>query len=161
MGKITSPRIQELILGMKETLRETPDGVGLAAPQVGESVRLFLVSEEVEEIDRTSHRRRSREGNLEEKPYPVREWKYYVFINPVVQNRSRRKTEDTEGCLSVRGRYGVVRRYEKITVQAHDEHGKKFTRGASKFFARALQHELDHLEGVLFIDKTERLIKSA
>lgn len=163
---IATPKIQELISDMKETLASTPDGVGLAAPQVGESLRIFIVSEEAEEIDRTQKRgwkRRNRENPSErtEKPYQERKWKYYVFINPHIKNISKQKFEDAEGCLSVPGKYGLVRRYEKITVAAYDEQGRKFTRGTSRFFARVMQHELDHLEGILFIDTAERLLENA
>jgi peptide deformylase len=157
VAEIKSLSIQRLISDMKETLRQTPDGVGLAAPQVGESLQIFIVSEEAEEIDRT---RWERERDSE-KPYEKRLWKYYVFINPRVKKISRKKIEDGEGCLSVPGKYGTVKRHEKITVEAYDEAGKKFTRGASKFFARVLQHEIDHLDGTLFIDKAEKIFDSA
>lgn len=161
-GKILSAEIQYLIRDMKETLAKTPDGVGLAAPQVNESFRIFIVSEEAEEIDKAAKngykRRRNQETQkLEPKPYEIRKWKYYVFINPRVLNISRRSTADAEGCLSVPGKYGQVMRHEKIKVSAYDEHGKKYTRGASLFVARVIQHELDHLEGTLFIDKAEEL----
>ncbi|MDP3710470.1 MAG: peptide deformylase [bacterium] len=155
---ITSRRIKELISGMKKALKNTPDGVGLAAPQVGESLRIFIVSEEAEEIDRLSKEDLSSEEKEEKrKSHKERDWKYYVFINPLVKNKSRTKVDGPEGCLSVPGKYGDVHRMQKITVEAHDEHGKKFTRGASNFFARVIQHELDHLEGTLFIDKAKNL----
>ena len=159
---IPTPKIQGLIAAMKTTLAATPDGVGLAAPQIGKSLAIFVVSEEAEEIDRAEKRgweRRQKENPNEknEKPYEERTWKYYVFINPVVKNFSRRKLDGPEGCLSVPGKFGSVKRYEKITVEAYDERGKKFTRGASRFFARALQHELDHLEGTIFIDKAQEI----
>ena len=157
IAEIESARIQKLLADMKETLKSTPDGVGLAAPQVGESLQIFLVSEEAEEIDRTYRVKRGED----KKPYEKREWKYYVFINPIMKNISRKKMEDAEGCLSVREKYGEVKRHEKITVEAYDEHGKKFTRGASKFFARVMQHELDHLIGTLFIDKATHLEASS
>lgn len=163
-GDISGKKIQKLIAEMKETLKNTPDGVGLAAPQVGESLRIFIVSEEAEEIDKAEKRgwkRRDEQGEKNpEMPYEKREWKYYVFINPAVKNTSRSKLEGPEGCLSVPGKYGTVRRNEKITVQAYDEHGKKFIRGASRFFARVIQHELDHLEETLFVDKAERILES-
>mgnify|MGYP001564786565 CR=1 FL=1 len=95
-----------------------------------------------------------------EKPYEEREWKYYVFINPVVKNISKKKQDSSEGCLSIPGKFGFVKRHEKITVKAYDETGRKITRGASRFFAKVLQHELDHLQGILFIDKAERVIDS-
>ena len=161
---IVSPKIQELISDMKEVLRSTADGVGLAAPQVGRSLRIFIVSEEAEEIDKAvdkgwERRHPQTQAKIEEKPYEKREWKYYVFINPEVKNTSRKKIDGPEGCLSVPGKFGEVRRREKITVEAHNEHGKKFTRGASRFFARVIQHELDHLEGMLFVDKADKLFE--
>lgn len=158
VSDIRSPHIQRLISEMKTTLALTPDGVGLAAPQVGKSLAIFIISEEAEEIDKAETKgwERRQRGKLEEtneKPYEKRDWKYYAFINPVVKNISRRKLDGPEGCLSVPNIFGIVARQEKITVEAHDEHGMKFTRGASRFFARVIQHELDHLAGTLFIDK--------
>lgn len=166
LRSIAAPQIQRLIVQMKEALKNTPDGVGLAAPQIGESLRIFIVSEEAKEIDKAEKEgwKRRQEDSPEvrnEKPYEEREWKYYAFINPTVKNISKKKLEGSEGCLSVPGKFGSVRRHEKITVEAYDEQGKKFTRGASRFFARVMQHELDHLGGVLFIDKAERIIESA
>lgn len=162
---IPTHHIQLLISQMKETLKTTPDGVGLAAPQVGESLRVFIVSEEAEEIDKAQkqgwkRRNEDRPQIKNEKPYEERAWKYYVFINPVVKNVARKRTEGAEGCLSVPGKFGTVRRHEKVTVEAHDETGKKFTRGAANFFARVMQHELDHLEGTLFIDKAVEIFKT-
>lgn len=152
---ISGPKIQKLILQMKATLKNTPDGVGLAAPQVGVSSRIFIVSGESEEINRKG---RPQKGG--DKPYETRDWEYHVYINPTVKNISKKKVEDAEGCLSVPGKFGPILRHEKITVEAYDEHGKKFVRGASKFYARVLQHELDHLGGILFIDKAENLFES-
>ncbi len=162
-ASIAAPKIQLLIRGMKAALATAPDGVGLAAPQVGEALRLFIVSEEAKEVDRAERagwkRRRDGSGDtVAEKPYEKREWKYYVFINPAVKNTSRKKLDGPEGCLSVPGKFGIVARHEKITVEARDEHGKKITRGTSGFFARVIQHELDHLDGVLFIDKAKDLM---
>lgn len=165
IADISSRRIQELIRDMKTTLTRTPDGVGLAAPQVGSPLRLFIVSEEAEEIDRAQQQKK--EGRTDEadesknehdKPYPEREWNYYVFINPRLLRKSRDKIPGPEGCLSVPQVFGTVQRHAKISVSAYDEHGKKFTRGAARFFARVMQHELDHLEGVLFIDKAKGVL---
>lgn len=163
VSDITTARIRRLIAEMKQTLAATPDGVGLAAPQVGKSLRLFIVSEEAEEIDRAQKsgwERRKRENPTlkNDQPYEKREWNYFVFINPTVKNTSRKRQSGPEGCLSVPGKFGTVSRHEKITVEAHDERGKKFTRGASRFFARVIQHELDHLEGNLFVDKAEHVM---
>lgn len=177
---IANSRIQKLIAAMKETLKNTSDGVGLAAPQVGESLSLFIVSEEAEEIDRSAAdidrvQQRVTSGTVDvalsrlDDAHNVGQlseaikhgWKYYVFINPIVKKKSRKKVDGPEGCLSVPGTFGTVARFEKITVTAYDETGKKFTRGASKFFARVIQHELDHLEGILFIDAAKNLVKTA
>lgn len=162
VADFSDKKLKKLVPDMKETLANTPDGVGLAAPQIGASLRVFIVSEEAEEIDRAEkkgweQRRKENPEMHNEKPYEIRKWKYYTFINPVVKNTSKKKREGPEGCLSVPGKFGIVDRHEKITVEAYDEHGKKFTRGASRFFARVIQHELDHLKGTLFIDKAEKL----
>lgn len=162
LRSIIDPKIQRLILSMKETLKNTSDGVGLAAPQVGESLRIFIVSEEALEIDHTesnSAKTQDTSSPTKDSNEANREWKYYVFINPVVKNTSRRKLEGPEGCLSIPGKFGNVERHEKITVEAYDETGKKLTRGASKFFARVIQHELDHLSGELFIDKANDIFE--
>lgn len=166
VSAIPTKKIQDLIRDMKFTLADTLNGVGLAAPQVGASLRLFIVSEEAEEIDRLEKKlgRRVRRGKIRDEKvnetdtYEKRAWKYYVFINPKVLNRSRTTLERAEGCLSVPKKFGDVMRFEKITVTAHDETGKKFTRGTARFFARVIQHELDHLDGALFIDKAKNLI---
>ena len=165
LREITSPKIKHLIADMKVTLKNTPDGVGLAAPQVGEPLQIFIVSSEAEEIDEL--RRQMKKGqdlpekkaDEKEKTKTERNWKYYVFINPEIKKIARKKSEDAEGCLSVPGKFGTVKRAEKITAVAHNEYGKKFIRGASGFFARVIQHELDHLKGTLFIDKVEKFLE--
>lgn len=170
---ITGTKIQGLISGMKELLKNSKDGVGLAAPQVGKSLRVFIVSEEAEYVGNNEGAvveiRDQRGGKADHGEVPPggangekkgnRQWKYYVFINPVVKKISRKRTDFPEGCLSIPGRFGMVLRPEKITVEAYDENGKKFTRGASKFTARVIQHELDHINGVLFIDKVHQYLE--
>ncbi len=78
-----------------------------------------------------------------------------VCINPTLIKLSKQKKKVPEGCLSVRWLYGNVLRAEKATVEAYDEHGKKFTRGGSGLLAQIFQHETDHLNGILFIDTAE------
>ena len=162
---IKTSKIQHLILDMKETLKKTPNGVGLAAPQVGESLRVFIVSEEAEEIDKVKNQRwekkREEWKRNNTKPYEEKEWKYYVFMNPTVKKTAKKKLEGPEGCLSVPEKFGLVRRAEKITIQYFDETGQKLTRGFTKFFARVVQHELDHLNGTLFIDKAEKILETS
>jgi peptide deformylase len=160
LDTIKKPRIQELISRMKATLAASENGVGLAAPQIGESLRIFLISEEAEEIDKGRLPTETKSSIQNSTKSQKRVWRYDAFINPIVKKISSKKNELPEGCLSVAGKFGVVARPEKITVEAYDEQGKKFTRIATKFVARVIQHELDHLQGVLFIDKASHMLAS-
>src|SRR3989344_8630386 len=145
---ITSPRIKKIITEMKRALDSQPDGVAIAAPQIGEKVRVFVVSEKVFDLSENLLERREEQKNLEEKQYG-----HLVFINPKLAKLSRQKSLLEEGCLSVRWLYGKVKRSLKATVRAYDENGKPFERGASGLMAQVFQHEMDHLEGKLFTDK--------
>lgn len=150
-----SKNLLDIIKTMSSALCETSDGIGIAAPQIGVSKRIFLASEEALAID-AGHEEEKEEVK---KKAQKKKWKHFVFINPEVVKISRKKNTSTEGCLSVPRKYGLVPRSEKIRVRAYDEKGKRFERGASDLFARVLQHELDHLEGALFIDKAKKLIQ--
>lgn len=147
LADVPSGRIQRLIADMKDTLTASPDGVGLAAPQVGVGLRLFLVSEEAAAIDRRGATDKS----------DMRHWAYFVFINPTLRKRSQKKLVMPEGCLSIPAKFGEVARSEKVLITWYDEHGKKHSRGFSGFFARVIQHEMDHLEGILVSDRAKRL----
>jgi peptide deformylase len=138
--EIESKKIKNIISRMKEVLAKSKNGVAIAAPQIGESLRIFIVKKEIESPNGDSISKR-----------PL------VFINPVLKKISKKKQIVPEGCLSVEGVYGVVKRAEKLTVEAYDEKGKKFFRGASGLLAQIIQHEIDHLNGILFIDKAIRL----
>jgi len=148
--EIGSKKITDVIKKMSTVLRTTDDGIGIAAPQIGASLRIFLASEEALAIDRGE----TENAEKAEK----KDWTYYVFINPEMVKKSGKKIKATEGCLSIPKKYGTVPRSEKIRVRALDEHGKRFERGASGLFARLLQHELDHLEGILYIDKADKVV---
>ncbi len=113
---------------MKDTL-EDAKGAGLAAVQVGVLKRVFIVSVE--------------EG-------------YYEFVNPKILGTSGSQY-GTEGCLSVKGKWGDVKRPRKVTVEAQDRYGKKFKVVARDFFAKAICHEYDHLDGILYTDKADNL----
>lgn len=113
-----------LLDDMKETLIKA-DGVGLAAPQVGVLRRIFIIK--IEDI-------------------------YYECINPVISKQSG-KQKGNEGCLSVKGKWGEVERPNKLTLNAFDRNGKQFTVNAEGFLARAICHENDHLDGILYVDK--------
>jgi peptide deformylase len=146
---IRSERIQTLIAQMRELLSHETHGVALAAPQVGEPLKLFIISPQALERREDSYGDTERESTAPED--------HLVYINPVWGRMSRKREGKHEGCLSVRGKWGIVPRAEKATLTAYDEQGKKFTRGASGFLAHIFQHEMDHLDGVLYIDKATEL----
>ena len=144
---IGSPKIQGILERMKVALDSQEDGVAIAAPQIGESLRIFVVSERALSVpDDVSERRKKPKDK--EKIYG-----HLVFINPHLTKISKKKVLLEEGCLSVRYLYGKIERASKATVTALDENGKKVTRGASGLMAQIFQHETDHLDGKLFIDK--------
>ncbi len=138
---------------MRILLASEEYGVALAAPQVGESLRLFVVSSNALE----KPKRIAKLGFAAEKDKEEISGAEDVYINPSVVKMSRGKSLKHEGCLSVRGKWGRVLRVEKVTLTAYNERGEKFTRGASGLLAHIFQHEMDHLEGVLYIDKAEEL----
>lgn len=118
----------KLLDDMKQTLEEA-QGAGLAAPQVGKNIRVFIVSTD--------------DG-------------YFEFINPRILGISGSQY-GVEGCLSVKGKWGDVKRPKKVTIEATDRYGKKFKLVARDFTARAICHENDHLDGILYIDKANNL----
>lgn len=130
--------LQQLIDDMIETMREAP-GVGLAAPQIGRSIKLSVI-ETLPELDE--------EGNEIEETREL-----YVIANPEIVWTSRKSVDGIEGCLSIPGYLGEVERYESIRVRAQDRHGKKIKIRVQGWTARIFQHEIDHLNGVLYIDK--------
>lgn len=147
---ISGKKIRKVIADMKNALLKEYDGIAIAAPQIGESLRIFVVSGKAFALDKNPDINMEESGD--KKKYPD-----VSFINPKIKKLSRNKPWEIEGCLSVRWLYGKVKRSEKATIEACDEHGKKFTRGASGLLAQIFQHETDHLDGVLFIDKAKDL----
>lgn len=146
---ITSAKIQKVLSDMKIALDSQEDGVAIAAPQIGESLRIFLISERVFEVPEELADRRREKKDMKKK------YGHLIFINPVITKISKEKALLEEGCLSVRYKYGKIERAVKATVAALDENGKKFTRGGSGLMAQIFQHETDHLNGVLFIDTAQ------
>ncbi|HVU80016.1 MAG TPA: peptide deformylase [Candidatus Paceibacterota bacterium] len=142
---IGSRKLNAVIAKMKKLLDQEEFGVAIAAPQVGESLRLFVVA------GRVFMPAADEEDGTREVP-PAR-----VFINPKITRLSRGKKEMSEGCLSVRDKYGSVMRHEKATVEALDEKGRPFIYHGSGLIGHIFQHEVDHLDGVLYIDKTVTL----
>jgi len=142
LSEISSPAIQDIILNMKTALETQDDGVAIAAPQIGVSKRIFVVSGRV-----IGYIKGEEDG---EHIYPD-----LVYINPKILKLSKEKSWTEEGCLSIRYLYGKVRRSNKVQIEAYDEHGKKFRKGATGLMAQIYQHETDHLDGILFIDKAK------
>lgn len=130
-----TPELAAIVSDMAAALDAQPDGVALAAPQIAISYRIFLVR-----YDRMVPAEQSQESQLG------------VFINPEFVNSSRRREVMDEGCLSVRGIYGQTYRHERATVRARLVDGTYFERGGGGMLSQAFQHEIDHLDGILFID---------
>jgi peptide deformylase len=131
------PDLQRLVDDMVDTMRQAP-GVGLAAPQVGESFRLIVVEY----------------GDEEDEEVPP---KLYVMMNPEITRASQETVLGTEGCLSIPGIQGEVERNEAVTVKGVNRHGSPMTVKTKGWLARIFQHEIDHLDGVLFVDRAEKL----
>ncbi len=128
---------QTLVDNMIETLREAP-GVGLAAPQVGLSERLIVVEY----------------GDDDDETVPK---KLFVVANPEIVNKSDEMVSGLEGCLSVPDLIGEVDRHVKIEVKGLNRHGKPVKIKAEDWIARIFQHEIDHLDGILFTDRTDKV----
>jgi len=129
--------LRSLVRDMFETMYHA-DGIGLAAPQIGLSTRVIVVD-----------LRREEDEDLE--PHRV------ALINPVVSWEGDETHKQTEGCLSIPGLEEVVQRPVEVRVEGKDPHGKDLVLEADDLFARALQHEIDHVNGVLFLDRVSPL----
>jgi peptide deformylase len=132
VANFATRELQELLQDMRDTMAHL-NGAGLAAPQIGVGLRVVIFGVK---------------GNPR---YPdVEEVPDTVLINPVVTPLSNEMDEGWEGCLSVPGMRGWVPRYAKLKYSGYDEQGKRFVREVSGFHARVVQHECDHLDGVLY-----------
>lgn len=131
--EITTPEFQAYLDTLTRTMF-VADGVGIASPQVGRNIRAIVV-------------------NTGARPE--------CYMNPVITKQSETMMESEEGCLSVPKQYGVVSRHKKVTVEAVNRHGKRVVLELKGFPAIVFQHEIDHLNGVLFIDKASKLIKTS
>ncbi len=138
-----SPFMKKLITDMKDTLIEQ-DGVGLAAPQINESLSIFVIPDNIAPKVRTL----SVPFSLIKPIWPT------VFINPEIVYYSVNVETNHEGCLSVRGLFKSTTRSQEVKIRAMDHLGRKFTVYAKGLLARVFQHETDHLNGVLFIERT-------
>ena len=142
--EIKSAQIQQLIALMLTTMREAP-GVGLAAPQVGVSIQLAVIE------DREEYHKEVAEAVLRERerrPVP-----FHAVVNPSIEYIGDEKAEFFEGCLSLAGFSALVPRARVVRVTCLDERGQEKVINASGWYARILQHEIDHLNGTLYIDR--------
>jgi peptide deformylase len=137
-AEIVAAPMQRLIDDMAQTMLEY-NGVGLAAPQVHEELRLF-VAQVVGDHD-------------DEDEDDARKPEILALINPEIRPAGKHVEEDWEGCLSIPDLRGLVPRYRDISVKAYDRTGRQIELQASGFMARIIQHETDHLDGVLFLDR--------
>ncbi|MBU0723020.1 peptide deformylase [Patescibacteria group bacterium] len=149
--EILSPKIQKVVKDLQQALDENLDGLAIAGPQIGVPLRIFVISKRIFSLDDFGHPLSKHIKNTEKIHKDI------IFINPEIINQSKKTQVLLEGCLSVRSLYGNVERSEKATVKAYDIEGSVFTRGASKLMAQIFQHEIDHLEGILFCDKATDL----
>ncbi|MBZ5659005.1 MAG: peptide deformylase [Acidobacteriia bacterium] len=144
LAEIAGKEIQNLIEAMRACMREAP-GVGLAAPQVGLPLQLAVIEDREEYLkDAATEYLRERER----RPVP-----FHAIINPALTEMDDDKVEFFEGCLSLTGFSALVPRARRVRVECLDEQGRKKTIEASGWYARILQHEIDHLHGGLYIDR--------
>lgn len=132
--------VAKLIKDMKEALKKySVDGftaVAIAAPQIGVSKRLFIIEDQSDDRDSLPS---------------------LVAINPKITKASKKTHVVGEGCLSIPDLYGEVRRHTNVTMRAQDENGVTYERGAGNLLAQIIQHEIDHLDGILFVDRAEHV----
>ena len=144
--EIKMPAMRELLVHMRETMRDAP-GVGLAAPQVGLGIQLAVIEDRAEYLAGAKP-----EALAERERAPV---EYFALFNPKIVSYSDDAVDFFEGCLSVAGFSALVRRSRRVTVEYTDEQAEPRRIEASGWFARILQHEIDHLNGHLYIDRME------
>lgn len=133
--------VKKILTGMRAAIKtydvEGYAAVAIAAPQVGVAKRIFLIEDQ----------NKDRDGEL-----PT-----IIAINPRITKCSKKTHVVGEGCLSVPNKYGAVKRSKNVTLEALDENGTPFTRGAGGLLAQIIQHECDHLDGILYIDRAEQI----
>lgn len=144
VAEIRGAEIQRLIEAMRETMYDAP-GVGLAAPQVGLSLRLAVIEDKPEYTEKAP-----KDALVERQRAPV---PFHVIINPKIRPEPSADVKFYEGCLSLPGFLALVPRKQKVVVDCLDHHGEHRTIEASGWYARILQHEIDHLEGMAYIDR--------
>ena len=143
-AELATPKMKELIAAMRDTMRDAP-GVGLAAPQIGLGLRLAVI-EDVPSADDELTREERASRERESVPF-------HVIVNPTLVPEDAVPVRHFEGCLSLTGFVGVVARAHGVRVDCLDEHGQPRTIHARGWYARILQHEIDHLNGIVYVDR--------
>jgi peptide deformylase len=142
--EIASPAVEELIANMRETMHAAP-GVGLAAPQVGVPLQLAVIEDRAEYLDRLTPEQLAERGR---QVVP-----FHVLVNPVCTILETDPQEFFEGCLSLAGFTAIVPRARRVRVECLNEKAEPVTILAEGWYARILQHEIDHLNGIVYIDR--------
>lgn len=144
LAEIRSQYVRDLIESMRETMHDAP-GVGLAAPQIGVALQLVVIEDPPDAIQKLSL---EQAVERERRPVP-----FQVLINPVLTIQAAAAAEFFEGCLSLAGFTAIVPRAAKVHVEAVNEQAERVSVDATGWYARILQHEIDHLRGVLYVDR--------
>jgi peptide deformylase len=144
--ELASPKLQQLIELMRDTMRDAP-GVGLAAPQVGESLQLAVIEDSPHLMAGLTPQQLA---EREREPVP-----FHVLVNPALELDTDETVEAFEGCLSFAGFLMIVPRARRVRVSALDELGRPVTIHATGWYARILQHEIDHLSGIVCCDRMD------
>lgn len=152
ISDIKKSKIKKIISDMGKALHSQDDGVAIAAPQIACNLRIFVVSGKI--FDENFIR------GKENKSITKQMHQDLIFINPEIKKISRDRKLMDEGCLSVRPIYGKVRRATRVSIVAYNENGERVEKNASGLLAHIFQHEIDHLDGILFIDKAKDLHES-
>lgn len=142
--------LQKILDDMQNALTQEEDGVAIAAPQIGVNKRIFVIAGRIFD---PKFKRLTKTKN------EINATKNVICINPEIIKISKDKKLMHEGCLSVRPLYGDIRRASRATIQAQDENGHIFEMKGSGLLAEIFQHENDHLDGILFIDKAINIRK--
>jgi peptide deformylase len=153
-----TPKLAQIIKDMEEALDPELEGVALAAPQIAVPYRIFIVRKDrtitpppMEDTPGATLAQNSQGRTLVAQND--------IYINPEIVKTSRKQAKVDEGCLSVRGIYGTTKRHERVTIRARNQDGSHFERGAGGLMAQIFEHEIDHLNGILFIDHAEHLVE--
>ncbi len=148
-NELTSKETKKALEDMTKALNSRDDGVAISAPQIGVTKRVFAVSSKIFDED-----------YLAGKPQKTK-YESIFFINPTITKKSKKMEIAEEGCLSIPNIFGKVSRHKNVTVEAINEKGEKVSRGAGGLLARIFQHEIDHLDGILFIDRATEIKEMA